>query len=90
MRNHILLLFERAAREPDPLQRKKLLTFIIVGGGPTGVEFAGALQELSQHVLSRDYPEIPPEETRIILVEAAASKVGHGSQVRRDSEEDAA
>jgi NADH dehydrogenase len=73
LRNHILLLFERAAREPDPLQRKELLTFIIVGGGPTGVEFAGALRELSQHVLSRDYPEISPAETRIILVEAAAS-----------------
>jgi NADH dehydrogenase len=73
LRNHILLLFERAAREPDPLQRKALLTFIIVGGGPTGVEFAGALRELSQHVLSRDYPEISADETRIILVEAAAS-----------------
>jgi NADH dehydrogenase len=73
LRNHILLLFERAAREPDPLQRRALLTFVIVGGGPTGVEFAGALQELSQHVLSRDYPEIDSGETRIILVEAAAS-----------------
>ena len=73
LRNHILLLFERAAREPDRLRRKALLTFIIVGGGPTGVEFAGALQELSQHVLSLDYPEIAPEETRIILIEAAAS-----------------
>jgi NADH dehydrogenase len=50
-----------------------LLTFVIVGGGPTGVEFAGALQELSQHVLSRDYPEIKSSETRIVLVEAADS-----------------
>jgi NADH dehydrogenase len=73
LRNHILLLFERASREPDPVQRKALLTFIIVGGGPTGVEFAGALRELSQHVLSRDYPEISSDETRIILVETAAS-----------------
>jgi len=73
LRNHILLLFERAAREPDPLERRALLTFVIVGGGPTGVEFAGALRELSQHVLSRDYPEIDSGETRIILVEAAAS-----------------
>lgn len=73
LRNHILLIFERAAREPDPLQRKALLTFIIVGGGPTGVEFAGALRELSQHVLSRDYPEIRPGEIRILLVEAADS-----------------
>lgn len=73
LRNHILLLFERASREKDPARRKALLTFVIVGGGPTGVEFAGALQELSQHVLSLDYPEISPSETRIILVEAADS-----------------
>jgi len=73
LRNHILLLFERAAREPDPLRRAALLTFVIVGGGPTGVEFAGALRELTQHVLSRDYPEVSPGETRIILVEAASS-----------------
>jgi NADH dehydrogenase len=73
LRNHILMLFERATREQDPDQRKALLTFVIVGGGPTGVEFAGALQELAQHVLSRDYPEIPSGETRILLVEAADS-----------------
>jgi NADH dehydrogenase len=73
LRNHILLLFERASREPDPLLRRALLTFVIVGGGPTGVEFSGALRELSQHVLSRDYPEIMPGEVRVILVEAASS-----------------
>jgi len=73
LRNHILLLFEKATREPDPLRRRALLTFVIVGGGPTGVEFAGALRELSQHVLSRDYPEIEAGEVRIILVEAAPS-----------------
>ncbi len=73
LRNHILLLFERASREADPTVRKALLTFVIVGGGPTGVEFAGALRELSRYVLSRDYPEIDPDEVRIILVEAAGS-----------------
>ena len=73
LRNHILILFERATREQDRIRRKALLTFVIVGGGPTGVEFAGALQELAQHVLSRDYPELSPDETRIILVEAAES-----------------
>jgi NADH dehydrogenase len=73
LRNHILLVFERASREQDPFRRKALLTFVIVGGGPTGVEFAGALQELALHVLSRDYPEIPPSETHIVLVEAAGS-----------------
>jgi len=71
LRNHILLLFERATREQDSIRRRALLTFVIVGGGPTGVEFAGALQELAQHVLSRDYPEITGGETRIVLVEAA-------------------
>ena len=73
LRNHILMMFERATREPDPFRRSALLTFVIVGGGPTGVEFAGALQELAQHVLFLDYPEIEPDETRIILVEAADS-----------------
>ena len=73
LRNHILLLFERASREPDPRQRAALLTFVIVGGGPTGVEFSGALQELSRHVLSLDYPEIGRDETRIVLVEAAGN-----------------
>lgn len=73
LRNHILLLFEQASRESDPLKRKALLTFVIVGGGPTGVEFSGALRELSRYVLSRDYPEIDVNETRIVLVEAADS-----------------
>lgn len=73
LRNHILMLFERASRETDPSLRRALLTFVIVGGGPTGVEFAGALQELSRHVLSRDYPEITAGEIRILLVEAAGS-----------------
>jgi len=73
LRNHILTLFERAGREPDLGRRAALLTFVVVGGGPTGVEFAGALRELVTHVLSRDYPEVGLSETRIILVEAAAS-----------------
>ena len=73
LRNHILLLFERASQEREPQRRKALLTFVIVGGGPTGVEFTGALRELILHVLSRDYPEIQPGETRIILVEAAST-----------------
>ncbi|MFA7406110.1 MAG: NAD(P)/FAD-dependent oxidoreductase, partial [Pelobacteraceae bacterium] len=73
LRNHILLMFERASREPDPEQRSALLTFVIVGGGPTGVEFAGALRELIVYVLSQDHPDIATAETRIILVEAADS-----------------
>ena len=71
LRNQVLIMFEQAAREKDPLKRRSLLTFVIVGGGPTGVEFAGALRELVLHVLARDYPEVSPDETRIVLVEAA-------------------
>ncbi|KAA0888146.1 NAD(P)/FAD-dependent oxidoreductase [Oryzomonas rubra] len=73
LRNHVLLAFEHASREPDQKRRRALLTFVIVGGGPTGVEFAGALRELVVHVLSRDYPEVRPDETRIILMEASSS-----------------
>lgn len=73
LRNQILLLFERASRESDRLRRSALLTFVIVGGGPTGVEFAGALRELIVHVLSKDHPRISPDETRIVLIEAAGS-----------------
>lgn len=71
LRNQVLLMFEKACREPDPARRRALLTFVIVGGGPTGVEFAGAMRELSLHVLARDYPEVSPDETRVMLVEAA-------------------
>lgn len=73
LRNHILTLFERAAQESDAEKRKALLTFVIVGGGPTGVEFAGALSELVRHVLRLDYPELRVAEVRIILAEAANS-----------------
>src|SRR5512136_799188 len=55
-RNHLLEMFEKASREPDPERRRALLTFGIVGGGPTGVETAGALAELIRMVISKDYP----------------------------------
>jgi NADH dehydrogenase len=71
LRNHILRLCERAVAVADPEQRRALLTFVIVGGGPTGVEFAGALIELVHFVLAKDYPELPLGETRVMLVEAA-------------------
>jgi len=73
LRNHILLMFEHASREQNPQRRAALLTFVIVGGGPTGVEFAGALRELIVYVLSRDYSTITAAETRIVLVEASES-----------------
>ncbi|MBT0665333.1 NAD(P)/FAD-dependent oxidoreductase [Geobacter pelophilus] len=71
LRNHVLTSFERAVAETDPEARKALMTFVIVGGGPTGVEFAGALIELVHFVLSKDYPELNAREARIMLVEAA-------------------
>jgi len=70
LRNHILTAFERAVNEPDPARKRALMTFIIVGGGPTGVEFAGALIELVHFVLAKDYPELSIHAARVVLVEA--------------------
>jgi len=69
LRNHILERFERGARETDPEKRRALLTFVVVGGGPAGVEFAGSLRELIHHELTKDHPGLDPEETRIVLLE---------------------
>ncbi|HEX9386987.1 MAG TPA: NAD(P)/FAD-dependent oxidoreductase [Anaerolineales bacterium] len=69
-RNHLLRVFEQASREVDPDKRRALLTFIVVGGGPTGVETAGALAELITHVLTKDYPEMDLKEVRVLLIEA--------------------
>ncbi len=73
IRRKILLAFERAEEERDPAKRKALLTFAIVGGGPTGVELAGALAEIARHTLRREYRSIEPRSTRIVLVEMAPS-----------------
>lgn len=70
LRNHILTAFERAVIEPDPARKRALMTFVIVGGGPTGVEFAGALIELVHFVLVKDYPELSTHAARVVLVEA--------------------
>jgi NADH dehydrogenase len=71
LRNHILTAFERAVNEPDPSRKRALMTFVIVGGGPTGVEFAGALIELVHFVLAKDYPELSIHAARVVLVEAS-------------------
>lgn len=70
LRNHILTSFERAVHEPDPARKRALMTFVIVGGGPTGVEFAGALSELVHFVLAKDYPELGTHAARVVLIEA--------------------
>ena len=70
MRRRVLLAFERAEREHDDAARRRLLTFVIVGGGPTGVELAGALAEISRHTLARQFRSFDPRDARITLVEA--------------------
>jgi NADH dehydrogenase len=69
LRNHVLDCLERATAATDPDERERLLTFCIIGGGPTGVEYAGALAELARLVLPREYPELRPHEFRIVLLE---------------------
>ena len=70
LRNQLLRAFERAVVERDPVQRAALLTLVIVGGGPTGVELAGAFAELIRHVLRKDYPMLDVAQARVLLVEA--------------------
>ena len=73
IRTRVLLAFERAERERDPAAQRRLLTFAVVGGGPTGVELAGALAEISRHALANDFRAIDPESARIILIEGGHS-----------------
>ena len=70
IRRRVLTAFEEAEREVDPARRRAQLTFVVVGGGPTGVELAGALGEMSRFTLARDFRNIDPKLTRVILVEA--------------------
>ena len=70
LRRRILLAFERAETEPDPAERRRLLNFVVVGGGPTGVEMAGAIAELAKRALASDFRTIDPRAARIVLVEA--------------------
>ena len=70
IRGRILLAFERAERESDPERRRALLTFVVVGGGPTGVELAGAIGEIACNVMARDFRSFDSREAQTILVEA--------------------
>lgn len=70
LRTHVIRAFEGATRETAAAARRAWLTFVVVGGGPTGVEYAGALSELIRRVLTRDYPELDLSAVRVILVEA--------------------
>ena len=71
LRNQVLCCFEQAVATSDPVHRSSLLTFVIVGGGPTGVELAGAMAELFRHVLRKDFPTLDVSQARVILVEAS-------------------
>jgi NADH dehydrogenase len=70
LRRRILVAFERAERESDPERRAALLTFVIVGAGPTGVELAGTIAELAQDTLPPDFRNIDTHKTRVVLIEA--------------------
>jgi NADH dehydrogenase len=71
LRRRILMAFERAEAETDVAERRRLMTFVVVGGGPTGVEMAGAIAELAKRALASDFRSIDPRCARIVLVEAA-------------------
>jgi NADH:ubiquinone reductase (H+-translocating) len=70
IRRRILIAFEAAEREADPVRRAEWMTFVVVGGGPTGAELAGALGEIAKDTLRRDFRSIDPTQARIVLVEA--------------------
>ena len=69
IRERVLLAFEKAEREPDPVRRQALLTFVVIGGGPTGVEMAGAVAELRRYALRRDFRRIDPRDATVLLLE---------------------
>lgn len=77
IRRRILLAFEKAETETDPAVRERLMTIVIVGGGPTGVELAGAFAELVRRVLKQDFRRIDPSHARVILVEASPVVLSH-------------
>jgi NADH dehydrogenase len=70
IRNHVLRMFELGVQEPDPDRRRGMLSLVVVGGGPTGVESAGALSELVRLVLTKDFPTLDVKDVRVILLEA--------------------
>jgi NADH dehydrogenase len=85
IRRRVLLAFERAERELDPAIQATLLTFVIVGGGPTGVELAGALAEIARQTLAKDFRHFDPSTAKIILIEAGPSVLPTFPEELRDA-----
>src|SRR5207245_9411624 len=75
IRRRILLAFEAAEREPNSERRRALLTFVVVGGGPTGVELAGAIGELAHHALRGNFHHINPSDAHVVLLVATDSSL---------------
>ncbi|HEY1050304.1 MAG TPA: NAD(P)/FAD-dependent oxidoreductase, partial [Prosthecobacter sp.] len=72
IRRRLLLAFEKAEVATDPVERERLLTFVVVGAGPTGVEMAGAISEIARETMVQDFRHIDPREAKVILLDAAA------------------
>jgi NADH dehydrogenase len=89
IRTRLLTAFERAENATDPAERERLMTIVVVGGGPTGVEMAGAVAELARHALARDFRHIDPRQARILLVEAAPRILSSFPQPLADYAKDA-
>jgi NADH dehydrogenase len=85
MRRRMLLAFEEAEKEEDATRRRHLLTFVLIGGGPTGVELAGALAEIARHTLRHEFDRIDPESARIVLIEAGPAILQAFPESLRDS-----
>lgn len=75
-RDEIIDRLERGAMASDPERRRELLSFLVVGGGPAGVEIAGALGEMKKYVIPKEYPDIDPDEVRITLIEGSGKLLG--------------
>jgi NADH:ubiquinone reductase (H+-translocating) len=86
IRQQVLLAFERAEWTADPAERRRLLSFVVVGGGPTGVELAGALSEIARRTLAQDFRHIDPTAARVVLVEAGGGLLqGFADPLRRSA-----
>lgn len=73
IRRRVLMAFEAAEREPDPARQRELLTFVVIGGGPTGVEMAGAIAEIARQALTDEFDAMAPETSRVLLLEGGPS-----------------